>query len=108
MGLPSKRAEQILLAVGYLGEDAYLVAIRKHLSEILGHNLSIGAVHIPLRRLEKDGLVTSYFGEATATRGGRRKKIYRLTSKATEVLEENKRINDILWADFKKSTVGEN
>lgn len=108
MALPSKRAEQILLAVGCLGEDAYLVAIRKHLSEILGHNLSIGAVHIPLRRLEREGLVTSCFGEGTATRGGRRKKIYRLTSKATEVLEENKRINDILWADFKKSPVGEN
>jgi len=44
----SQREEQILLAIGYLQEDAYLVAIRKHLSTIVGKELSIGAVHIPV------------------------------------------------------------
>ena len=96
----SRREEQILLAVGYLGEDAYLVAIRKHLSEIIGKNWSIGAIHIPLRRLEKAGVIDSYFGDATAVRGGRRKKVYRLTPIGLAALKENKRVNDLLWADF--------
>lgn len=98
----SQREEQILLAIGYLREEAYLVAIRKHLSKITGKELSIGAVHIPLRRIEKQGLITGSFGESTATRGGRRKRIYRLTAAALEALEQNKKVSDRLWADYLK------
>jgi PadR family transcriptional regulator PadR len=98
----SQREEQILLAIGYLREDAYLVAIRKHLSKVTGKELSIGAVHIPLRRIEKQGLIAASFGESTAVRGGRRKKIYRLTSSGLAALKENKRISDLLWANFQK------
>jgi len=101
----SKREEHILLAIGTLGENAYLVAIIRLLSEITGRSLSIGAVHIPLRRLEKKGLIESAFGEATAVRGGRRKKIYRLTCSAMEALLENKRINDSLWINFADFTI---
>ena len=99
----SQREEQILLAIGYLGEDAYLVAIRKHLSKITGKELSIGAVHIPLRRIEKQGLIAASFGESTAVRGGRRKKIYRLTAPGLTALDENKKISDKLWADYLKA-----
>lgn len=98
----SQREEQILLAIGYLQEDAYLVAIRKHLSKITRKELSIGAVHIPLRRIEKQGLIAASFGESTAVRGGRRKKIYRLTSAGLGALKENKKIRDRLWADYLK------
>ena len=98
----SQREEQILLAIGYLREEAYLVAIRKHLSKIVGKELSIGAVHIPLRRIEKQGLIAASFGESTAVRGGRRKKIYRLTSAGLGALKENKKIRDRLWADYLK------
>ena len=97
-----QREEQIMLAVGYLQEDAYLVAIRKHLSKIVGRELSIGAVHIPLRRIEKQGLIAASFGESTAVRGGRRKKIYRLTTSGLEALEESKRVSDRLWTDYRK------
>ena len=96
----SRREEQILLTIGYLGEDAYLVAIRKHLSEIIGKEWSIGAIHIPLLRLEKAGILDSCFGEATAVRGGRRKKVYRLTPIGLVALKENKRVNDLLWTGF--------
>ena len=101
----SQREEQILLAIGYLRDDAYLVAIRKHLSKIVGKELSIGAIHIPLRRIEKQGLISASFGESTAVRGGRRKKIYRLTSAGLAVLEENKKVSDRLWADYLKANV---
>jgi DNA-binding PadR family transcriptional regulator len=98
----SQREEQILLAIGYLQEEAYLVAIRKHLSKIVGRELSIGAVHIPLRRIEKQGLISASFGESTAVRGGRRKKIYRLTASGLVALEENKKVSDRLWTDYLK------
>jgi PadR family transcriptional regulator len=99
----SQREEQILLAIGYLRKDAYLVAIRKHLSSIVGKELSIGAVHIPLRRIEKQGLIAASFGESTAVRGGRRKKIYRLTSAGLAALKENKKVSDRLWMDYLKA-----
>jgi len=100
MDVLSKREEQILLAVFSLAEEAYLVRIRSDLSMILGKRLSIGAVHIPLRRLERSEYVEAAFGETTAVRGGRRKKIYRLTPKAFSVLRESKRVQDVLWARF--------
>ena len=91
-----------MLAIGYLRDDAYLVALRKHLSKIVGKELSIGAVHIPLRRIEKQGLISASFGESTAVRGGRRKKIYRLTAAGLAALKESKKIADRLWADYLK------
>jgi len=100
----SRREEQIMLAIGFLKHDAYLVAIRKHLSEVMDKEWSIGAIHIPLRRMEKAGVVEAEFGEATAVRGGRRKKIYRLTETGLDALQENKRVNDILWEDFSQTS----
>ncbi len=92
-----RREEQILLAVACLGDKAYLVAIKEFLSKIRGRPLSIGAVHIPLRRLEREGYLSADLGKPTPDRGGRRKKIYTLTDKAAEVLKENKRVYDSLW-----------
>ena len=100
MNTVGRREEQILLAVGSLGDEAYLVSVRKFLSKIQGKPLSFGAVHIPLRRLEREGYVRTHFGKPTPARGGRRKKIYSLTEKAVKVLEENKKIHDILWAGY--------
>lgn len=105
MDVLSKREEQILLAVAALEDEAYLVEIRRHLSTILRKKMSIGSIHIPLRRLERSGCVEAAFGEATAVRGGRRKKIYRLTPKAFTVLQESRRVQDVLWARFRGPAV---
>ena len=95
-----QREEQILLAVRYLGEEAYLVSVRRFLSEVLGRPISIGAVHVPLRRLEREGYIRPHLGDPTPERGGRRKKIYSLTPRAIRVLEENKRVFDFLWSSY--------
>ena len=100
MNTLSQREEQIMLAIWALDGDAYLVAIKKYLSEIFSKNWTVGAIHKPLRHLEQIGYLESYLGEATAKRGGRAKKIYTATSKGLEVLIEYKRVNDLLWADF--------
>jgi len=96
----TRREEQIMLSIYHLEEDAYLVQIKKHLSKLLKKRWSIGAIHIPLRRLERDGYLESFFGEATAVRGGRRKKIYKVTKKGMKALTENKKVNDLLWENF--------
>jgi len=96
----TQREEQILLAIWKLREDAYLVAIKKHLSGILGQNWTVGAIHRPLRHLENQGLIESHLGEATAKRGGRAKKIYSMTSEGFALLAAYKRINESLWGRF--------
>ena len=96
----SKREEQILIAVWNLKESAYLLAIKNHLSKIMETQWSVGAIHKPLMKLEKEGLVESYLGEATAKRGGRSKKIYRVSKSGLESLKAIKERNDILWANF--------
>lgn len=98
----TQNEERILLSVLQLGDDAYLVAIQEHLSEVLHKNISLTSIHLPLSRLETNGLVESSWGEATAVRGGRRKRIYRITRYGFQVLEEYKRIHDTLWEDYTK------
>ena len=96
----SQREEQIMLAIWSLKEEAYLVAVKKYLSDIFGKRWTVGAIHKPLRRMEEAGFLVSSLGEATAKRGGRAKKIYQITEKGMAVLKASKQINDLLWADF--------
>lgn len=96
----SKREEEILLSICDLKEDAYLVAIRNRINSLLGNDLTIGAINIPLKKLESAGLVTSAYGEATPVRGGRRKRIFTLTNLGLETLREYKKKQDLLWNGF--------
>ena len=96
----SKREEQILIAIWNLEESAYLLAIKNHLSKIMETQWSVGAIHKPLMKLEKEGLVESYLGEATAKRGGRSKKIYRVSKLGLKTLQTIKEEQDALWAKF--------
>jgi PadR family transcriptional regulator PadR len=71
--------EQVLLfAVLRLGNEAYGARIRAEIHERIGRAPSPGAIYTALDRLQARGLVSSYVGEATPERGGRRKKYYRL------------------------------
>jgi DNA-binding PadR family transcriptional regulator len=101
----TRKEELILLSILNLKKDAYLIVIVDHLSKITGTKVSLTSVHLPLARLEKAGLIESEFGESTAVRGGRRKKIYQLTKCGFDVLAEYKRISDKLWESYSKFTL---
>jgi len=101
----TRKEELVMLSVLNLQDDAYLIAIQDHLSEVTAKKVSLTSVHLPLSRLEQDGHIESYFGEATAVRGGRRKKIYKITERGFEALEAYKKISDVLWKKFAKLVV---
>lgn len=61
----TRKEELILLSVLNLQENAYLVAVQDHLSQVTHRKVSLTSVHLPLSRLEKDGMLVSAFGEAT-------------------------------------------
>ena len=99
----TRTEEEILLSIWDLKDEAYLVSIRRRLNMIREKELTLGAVHIPLSKLEKAGIVDSYFGEATPKRGGRRKRIYKLTKGGIELLKKQKKIRDRIWSGFSQS-----
>ena len=68
----------VLLALVRLGEDAYGVSIQAEIARRTKRDVGPGAVYKTLLRLEEKGFVTSWLGEPTRRRGGRRKKHYRL------------------------------
>lgn len=67
-------------------DDAYGVTLLDRISKRTGHDASIGALYTTLDRLERKGLVSSWWGEATAERGGRRKRYYRIENAGREAV----------------------
>ncbi|WP_420386662.1 PadR family transcriptional regulator [Roseivirga sp.] len=90
--------ELVLLTVIVLRDEAYGVEIKRELEERLAETLSVGSVQSALKRMEEKGFLNSEFGEATAVRGGKRKRIYTATPLALKVLEEIKEVRARLWA----------
>lgn len=70
----------LLLALLRLGDEAYGVPIRDEIADRTGRQLSLGALYTTLDRLEGKGFIESHMGAPTAVRGGRRKKMCRLTA----------------------------
>lgn len=94
--------ELVLLTVAALQQDAYGVEIKRELESRLKERLSVGSIQSALKRMEDKGFLTSQFGEATAKRGGKRKRIYATTSHGRKVLEEMKDIRTQLWSAIPK------
>jgi DNA-binding PadR family transcriptional regulator len=69
----------LLSATARLGEDAYGAAIRLDIENATGRRCSLGALYTTLDRLEAKGLIKTWMGEATPQRGGRSKRMVRIT-----------------------------
>lgn len=93
--------ETILLIVGILGDKkAYAYKITDEFNSQTGRSVSIGSVHSTLSRLEGKGFLTAEFGEATAKRGGRRKRIYTITAYGRRALEYSRDFKMSLWSQY--------
>ena len=90
--------ELVLLAALGLGGSGYGVSIRDELEAETGETISLGAVYATLDRLERKGLVRSTVGSATAERGGRRKRVYRVSAAGAAALRAMQRIRSQLGA----------
>lgn len=69
----------VLMAVSSCGDQAYGVPIRQAVEASRGREVSSGAVHTTLERLQRRGFVTSRVGDTTPARGGRPRRYYKLT-----------------------------
>lgn len=89
--------EVVLLTVAVLHGNAYGIAVKEDIEQRLKRNVSVGAMRTALRRLEDKGFVDSEFGEATAVRGGKRKRYYKVTPLGKKALEYVKNARRKLW-----------
>ena len=89
--------EVVMLTVAVLYENAYGISIKEEIEQRLNRKVSVGAMRTALSRLEKKGFLSSEFGEATAVRGGKRKRFFKVTSYGKRVLEEVMSARQRLW-----------
>ncbi len=81
--------EYVLITVAAgLGEAAYGAAIREEIEKAMRRNCAIGALYSTIERLEKKGLLKTRMGEATPQRGGRAKRMVRVTPKGVQAARE--------------------
>jgi PadR family transcriptional regulator PadR len=74
----------MLTAAASLGDEAYGAAIRQEIEDATGTPCSIGALYTTLDRLEQKGLIKTWMGDPTPERGGRPKRMVRVTAKGIE------------------------
>lgn len=92
--------EVILLLVGILGEEAYAFKLAEEFESQTKRSVSIGAVHSALSRLEEKGFLESEMGASSPERGGRRKRIYKITAIGKRVLSNARDFRVSLWQQF--------
>jgi PadR family transcriptional regulator, regulatory protein PadR len=87
----------VMLAVIRLDEGAYGVPISREIEHQTGRDVAFGTVYATLERLQAKGFVRSALGDATAERGGRAKRFFRVTATGMRTVRETKRSLVRLW-----------
>lgn len=90
--------EIVLLVVATQHNEAYGMSVTKTIEEELQRSVTMSSVHTALYRLEEKGLVESEVGGTSTTRGGRRKRIFKITAQGKAALMEAKEARTRLWS----------
>jgi DNA-binding PadR family transcriptional regulator len=78
----------LITTAAALGENAYGVAIREQIEAAIKRKCSMGALYTTMDRLEEKGLLKTWVGEATPQRGGRGKRMVRVTAQGVRAAKE--------------------
>ncbi len=85
----------VLLALARLRGPAYGAAIHREILETTGRDVSIPAVYVTLKRMERKGLVAS---DVTASSsGGRATRNYRILPAGDDALARSRALLERLW-----------
>ncbi len=98
--------ELIMLSVGILYDDAYGLAIQNEIKERCKRSISISTVHSVTTRLEEKGFISARYDGAIPERGGRRKRLFRLTAAGEVTIENMKKIRNEMWDAIPKIALG--
>jgi len=81
---------QLLAVLLEQPRDAYGITIMQRVEERTGKPRSLAAIYSTLDRLQKKGLVSSWWGAPTEERGGRRKRYYRISASGQEAVKQTR------------------
>lgn len=90
----------ILLAILRVEDDAYGVRIAREIEETAGRSAQLAAIYAALDRMESRGLVGSTLGEPTPERGGRAKRLFRVTPKGLTQAKDTQQALTALWSNL--------
>lgn len=90
--------ELVMLTCVLLKSEAYGIRIVEEIFNKMDRRVNLSAVHVTLYRLEDKGLVSSTMMGATSQRGGRRKRVFEVTSLGIRILREAKAKRENLWS----------
>jgi DNA-binding PadR family transcriptional regulator len=97
--------EIVMLTIAILYKDAYGVSIKNEIESRLSRNVSMGAMHTALVRLEDKGYIKSYDGEGTDERAGRPKKYFQVTALGKKAMEYSRDTRNDLWRAIPKMSL---
>jgi len=98
VGILTLTEQHVMLGILRLHPNAYGVSIRDEIRKRTGRDYSFGSVYAVLERLEDRGLIGSHEGEATATRGGRKKQYFTVTGRGQLAVQASLRAVDEMRA----------
>jgi DNA-binding PadR family transcriptional regulator len=90
----------VLLSIIHLGSNAYGVTIRQYLKTAIDRDVSLGALYSTIERMDKKGLITSKKGDATPERGGKAKRMVKITADGKQAVKETKQRFESLWTNI--------
>ena len=94
--------ELVMLTVGALYPEAYGVSIKAEIRLQTGRKVTLSTVHASLNRLQDKGYLESTFGNATSERGGKRKRLFTITSNGERALLHARQWREKLWNSIPK------
>ena len=106
MSLQLGTLEELILIILLMKEETYGFEIAKEYKDRLDQSISLPAIHVVLKRLEKKGFVTSKMGEPTPERGGKGKRLYKATNKGYETARELQARRTQIWETIPKLNFG--
>ena len=97
MSLELGTLEEMILILLLMRDETYGVEIAREYQKQLDQSISLPAIHVVLKRLEKKGFVTSRMGEPTPERGGKGKRLYKASSKGYQVALDMQERRTGIW-----------
>lgn len=94
--------EIVLLTIAILHKEAYGVAIKEEIEKRLDRDVSMGALHAALVRLEDKSYIKSFNGEVTEDRAGRPRRYFQMTALGKKAMEYTRTTREELWKAIPK------
>ena len=103
----TKAEETLLLAILWLKDNAYGVAIKRHIQKTTDKALPYGTLYFILEQLTKKGYVKRFIGESKPERGGRSRIYYILTSEGNLALIHAYKMQRKIWNGYPQLALGD-